>query len=45
MVLEAAINGRADTLVTYNVADFTSAGERFGIRIVAPAELLKKVKR
>jgi putative PIN family toxin of toxin-antitoxin system len=45
MVLEAAINGRADALVTYNIADFTSAGERFGIPILAPAELLKKVKR
>jgi putative PIN family toxin of toxin-antitoxin system len=45
MVLEAAINGRADALVTYNVADFTSASERFGIPTVSPAELLKKVKR
>jgi putative PIN family toxin of toxin-antitoxin system len=45
MVLEAAINGRADALVTYNIPDFTSAGERFGIPIVVPAELLKKVKR
>ncbi|HTW56597.1 MAG TPA: putative toxin-antitoxin system toxin component, PIN family [Terriglobales bacterium] len=44
MVLEAAINGQADALVTYNIADFTSAGERFGMPIVAPAELLKKVK-
>ncbi len=45
MVLEAAINGRADALVTYNVTDFTSAGKRFGIPIVTPADLLKKVKR
>jgi putative PIN family toxin of toxin-antitoxin system len=45
MVLEAAINGHADALVTYNIADFTSAGERFGIPILRPAELLKKVKR
>jgi putative PIN family toxin of toxin-antitoxin system len=45
MVLEAAINGQADALVTYNVTDFTSAGRRFGIPIVAPAELLKKVNR
>jgi putative PIN family toxin of toxin-antitoxin system len=45
MVLEAAINGRADALVTYNIADFTSAGERFGISIVSPAELLKKGTR
>jgi len=45
MVLEAAINGRADALVTYNVADFEVAGERFAIPIVRPPELLKKVKR
>ncbi len=44
MVLEAAINGEADAIVTYNVADFAEAGERFGISIMRPAELLKKVK-
>jgi predicted nucleic acid-binding protein len=31
MVLEAAINGRADALVTYNVADF---GPRSGLGFV-----------
>lgn len=45
MVLEAAINGRADALVTYNIADFTAAGEKFEIPILSPAELLRKVKR
>lgn len=45
MVLEAAINGRADALVTYNVADFSSAGDRFAIPILRPAELLRKVRR
>ena len=45
MVLEAAINGRADALVTYNIADFASVGERFEIRILQPAELLRKVKK
>ena len=44
MVLEAAINGRADVLVTYNVADFAVAGERFGIPVLSPRELLRKVK-
>jgi putative PIN family toxin of toxin-antitoxin system len=44
MVLEAAINGRADTIVTYNVADFGEAGERFAIAIMRPAEFLRKVK-
>jgi putative PIN family toxin of toxin-antitoxin system len=45
MVLETAINGRAEALVTYNVNDFVAAGERFGIRILRPGDLLKKVKR
>lgn len=44
MVLEAAINGRADAVVTYNVADFAEAGERFEIAVMRPNELLKKVK-
>jgi putative PIN family toxin of toxin-antitoxin system len=44
MVLEAAINGQADALVTYNVADFALAGNRFAIPIVRPADLLKKVR-
>jgi putative PIN family toxin of toxin-antitoxin system len=44
MVFEAAFNGRADALVTYNVADFAGLGERFKIVVMTPAELLKKVK-
>jgi putative PIN family toxin of toxin-antitoxin system len=48
MVLEAAINGRADALVTYNLADFAGAAERFRIPVLRPSELLsellKKVK-
>ena len=44
MVLEAAINGRADALVTYNIADFAGMAERFRIALMRPAELLKKVK-
>ena len=44
MVLEAAINGEADAIVTYNVADFAEAGKRFEILVLRPAELLKKVK-
>ncbi|HLI12532.1 MAG TPA: putative toxin-antitoxin system toxin component, PIN family [Alphaproteobacteria bacterium] len=45
MVLEAAINGRADALVTYNVADFTAAAERFAVPVLRPADLLRKVRR
>jgi putative PIN family toxin of toxin-antitoxin system len=44
MVLETAINGRADALVTYNLADFAGAAERFRIPVLRPSELLKKVK-
>jgi len=45
MVLEAAINGEADALVTYNTRDFEAAGERFGIPVMRLGELLKKVRR
>jgi predicted nucleic acid-binding protein len=44
MVLEAAINGQADALVTYNVADFAGIAERFRIEVMHPADLLKRVK-
>ena len=43
LVLEAAINGRADALVTYNVRDFREAALRFGLRIARPAGLLKEL--
>src|SRR5262245_46127464 len=43
MVLETAINGRADALVTYNVRDFVPAAGRFGLRVVRPGELLKEL--
>lgn len=42
MVLEAAINGRVDALVTYNLSDFAVAAERFRISLLSPAELLKR---
>ena len=42
-VLEAAINGRADTLVTYNRRDFLPAASFFGIAIMSPAKFLDEV--
>jgi len=45
MVLEAAINGQADAIVTYNVADFAEAGKQFAVSILRPGELLRKVRR
>jgi putative PIN family toxin of toxin-antitoxin system len=44
MVLETAINGDAAALVTYNTADFSAAAERFGVPVLTPAQLLKRVK-
>ena len=44
MVLETAINGRANAVVTYNVADFVVAAKRFKISVLSPADLLKKVR-
>lgn len=45
MVLETAVNGRADLLVTVNRRDFLPDARRFGIRIVSPAEALVRLRR
>lgn len=39
-VLEAAVNGRADWLVTFNVADLATAA-RFGVNVGTPAAALR----
>ncbi len=44
MVLEAAVNGRADAIVTFNVAHFAAATERFDIATLGPAEFLRRMK-
>jgi predicted nucleic acid-binding protein len=36
MVLEAAVNGQAGMLVTFNLRDFGSASSRFGIEVPLP---------
>lgn len=43
MVLEAALNGRADSIVTHNVRDFEFVRERFGVRILLPRQFLEEV--
>jgi putative PIN family toxin of toxin-antitoxin system len=45
LVLEAAVNGRADAIVTHNARDFRVAGGRFGIDVVSPGQWLKGVPR
>ena len=44
MVLEAAVNGQADRLVTFNRRDFRIAGERFGIVICSPGDAVKTLE-
>jgi putative PIN family toxin of toxin-antitoxin system len=39
MVLETALNGRADALVTFNVNDFSPA-RRFALPVITPATFL-----
>ncbi|MYD87910.1 MAG: putative toxin-antitoxin system toxin component, PIN family [Acidobacteria bacterium] len=43
MVLEAAINGAADALATFNRRDFGQAPARFGIVLVSPQEALRRL--
>jgi len=45
LVLEAAVNGQAEALVTHNVRDFEPAARLFGLRVLLPRDLLKELKR
>jgi predicted nucleic acid-binding protein len=38
LVLEAAVNGRADALVTYNIRHFANAAALFSLRVAGPVE-------
>lgn len=44
LVLEAAVNGRADALVTHNVRDFEGAAKRFRLRVATPQQYLREIK-
>jgi putative PIN family toxin of toxin-antitoxin system len=45
LVLEAAINGGADAIVTHNVKDFYPALRQFRLRVLKPSEALKEIER
>lgn len=45
LVLEAAVNGEADALVTHNVRDFEPAARLFGLRVLLPRQVLKELER
>jgi predicted nucleic acid-binding protein len=45
MVLDLAINGNADAIVTNNTKHFREAAEHFHLEVLTPAELLSKVRK
>ena len=45
MVLEAAVNGRAATLVTHNFRDFAVPALKFGLRVLRPGQFLEEMKQ
>ena len=45
MVLETAINGGADRLVTFNVRHFARAAARFGVGVVQPRDAWREVQQ
>jgi putative PIN family toxin of toxin-antitoxin system len=45
MVFEAAFNGQADLLVTFNRSDFVSHTSKLNIRIASPAEALRELEK
>ena len=44
LVLEAAVNGRASAIVTFNERHLRDARSSFGIEVLRPAEALRRVK-
>jgi putative PIN family toxin of toxin-antitoxin system len=44
MILEAAVNGQVEAIVTFNTRHFRSAAARFGIEVLLPAEYLRSVR-
>lgn len=44
MVLEAAVNGRADALVTFNMRDYGTVPARFGVDLLLPREAIRRIE-
>jgi predicted nucleic acid-binding protein len=43
MVLETAVNGRADAVVTFHTRDFSVATTHFGIMVLSPGQVLGRI--
>jgi predicted nucleic acid-binding protein len=44
LVLETAVNGHADVVITFNRRHFEPAAARFGIEILAPGEAVRRLE-
>ena len=44
LVLEAAVNGQADAVVTFNRRDFRPGASRFGLEVLPPAEAIQRAR-
>ena len=44
MVVEAAVNGRASAIVTFNQRDFDVVPRQFGIEVPRPAAVLRRIE-
>lgn len=45
MVLETAVNGRADIITTVNVRDFGAATRKLGVEVLAPGETSRRLEQ
>ena len=45
LVLETAINGGADVVASFNVADMQAGARRFGIGVERPAIVMRRIDR
>jgi predicted nucleic acid-binding protein len=45
MVLEAAVDGRADAIVTFNLRDFVLPAAQFGIAVMTSGEAMKRLEK
>ncbi len=44
MVLEVAVNGRAEAIVTFNLRDYGDVPKTFGVEVITPAIAIRKVR-
>jgi putative PIN family toxin of toxin-antitoxin system len=44
LVLEAAVNGRANAIVTFNQKDYGTTPIKFGVEVIAPVDVLRRIK-